>query len=98
VQNAQNGKIAQARAGAQQALEALEHISKAEQNAEYGKWKGWYRGDWLTGVDRTRELVQIFTKRLENPLSPMPPPVFWTGWEAYYHIMNYEGDRTANVN
>lgn len=98
VENAQNGKIAQARAGVQQALEALEQISKAEQNAEYGKWKGWYQGDWLTGVHRTRELVQIFAKCLQDPLSPMPPPVLWTGWEAYYHIMHYEGERTADVN
>ena len=98
VQNAQSGKIAQARARAEEALEALERISKAEQNAEYGKWKGWYRGDWLTGVHRTRELVQIFAKCLEDPLSPMPAPVFWTGWEAYYHIMHYEGERTADVN
>ena len=22
--------------------------------AEYGKWKNWYRGDWLTGVYRTQ--------------------------------------------
>ena len=76
---------------------AAEEIAKAEKSAEYGKWKDWYRGDWLTGIPRTRELVQIFGKRLEDPQSPMPPPVFWTGWEAYYHIMHYEGERTASV-
>jgi hypothetical protein len=25
------------------------------------------------------------------------PPVLWDGWEAYYHIMHYEGDRSADV-
>ena len=89
---------AEARAQAQRALEALDEISKAEANAEYGKWKGWYRGDWLTGIGRTRELVQIFAKQLEDASSPMPPPIYWTGWEAYYHIMHYEGGRTADVN
>jgi hypothetical protein len=98
VQNAEKGEIARARTGAEQALQALDEIFKAETNAEYGKWKGWYRGDWLTGIQRTRELVQIFAKQLEDPSSPMPPPVFWTGWEAYYHIMHYEAERIANVN
>lgn len=97
ITNAQNGKISQAQTETDNALEALDEIAKAEQGAEYGKWKGWYRGDWLTGVSRTRELVQIFAKRLRDSNSPMPPPIFWTGWEAYYHIMHYEGDRTADV-
>jgi len=25
-------------------------------------------------------------------------PVLWNGWEAYDHIMCYEGDRSARVN
>src|SRR5205823_2516881 len=93
----QRGNTQAARAAVQQALLAFEEIAKAEKSAEYGKWKDWYGGDWLTGIPRTRELVQIFGKRLEDPRSPMPPPVFWTGWEAYYHIMHYEGERTASV-
>jgi hypothetical protein len=24
--------------------------------------------------------------------------VLWSGWEAYFHIMEYEGDRTVDVN
>ena len=98
VQNAEMGETARARTGVARALEALDEIFKAEANAEYGKWKGWYRGDWLAGIHRTRELVQIFAKHLDDPSSPMPPPIFWTGWEAYYRIMHYEGERTANVN
>lgn len=27
----------------------------------------------------------------------LSPPVLWDGWEAYYHIMHYEGDRSADV-
>ena len=97
VLDAKDGNTQAARAAVQQALLAFEEIAKAEKSAEYGKWKDWYGGDWLTGIPRTRELVQIFGKRLEDPRSPMPPPVFWTGWEAYYHIMHYEGERTASV-
>ncbi|MGD0458600.1 MAG: hypothetical protein ABSC21_12755 [Terriglobia bacterium] len=48
-------------------------------------------------VYRTHELVHIFLKHLEDPRSPLPPPVFWDGCEAYYHIMRYEGDRSAEV-
>ncbi|HVH70078.1 MAG TPA: glycosyl hydrolase 115 family protein [Candidatus Dormibacteraeota bacterium] len=98
IQDAMSGKTQAARAGAARALLSFDEIFRAEKAAEYGKWKNWYRGDWLTGIPRTHELVQIFAKKLEDPLSPMPPPVFWTGWEAYYHIMHYEGERTADVN
>jgi hypothetical protein len=27
----------------------------------------------------------------------LPPPLSWTGWEAYFHIMEYEGDRSVDV-
>ena len=98
VQEARAGNTKEAQAEIGRTLPAFDEISRGEANAEYGKWKNWYRGDWLTGVDRTRELVRIFSKQLADPLSPMPPPVYWTGWEAYYHIMHYEGTRTADVN
>ena len=98
IQHAENGDTTEARAKAQRALEALDEIFKVEARAEYGKWKGWYRGDWLSGIGRTRELVQIFAKQVEDPSSPMPAPIYWTGWEAYYHIMHYQGERTADVN
>ena len=98
IQHAQKGEVTEARAETQRALQALDEIFKVEAGAEYGKWKNWYRGDWLTGIARTRELVQILAKRIEDPSLPMPPPIYWTGWEAYYHIMHYEGERTADVN
>ena len=73
-------------------------VRQAEAGAEYGKWKNWYRGDWLTGVYRTRQIAETFLKFLSDPLTRLDPPILWNGWEAYYHIMRYEGDRTADVN
>ena len=61
--------------------------------AEYGKWKNWYRGDWLTGVYRTHELVQDYADHLKDPMAKLPAPASWSGWEAYFHIMEYEDDR-----
>lgn len=97
VQQAIAGDQAAAHTSAEQALDAIAEIHKAEAAAEYGKWKNWYRGDWLTGINRTNDILQIFAKYLEDPMSPLPPPVLWTGWEAYHHIMLYEGDRSADV-
>jgi hypothetical protein len=97
IQQAGAGNRAAARAAAQRALVAIGEIRKAETGAEYGKWKNWYRGDWLTNIGRTGELLGIFLKQIDDPLSPMPPPIRWDGWEAYHHIMNYEGDRSADV-
>lgn len=94
---AESGNTAQARTYAQNAGATFDAIDKAEAAAEYGKWKNWYRGDWLTGIDRTRELVQSFQNYLDDPLSHMAPPIIWSGWEAYYHIMHYENDRSADV-
>lgn len=79
------------------ALEAVDAIKQSEAKAEYGKWKDWYRGDWLTGVDRTRELLVQFAAYLKNPNAPVPPPAELSNWEAYYHIQHYEGERTVNV-
>ncbi|HKW18241.1 MAG TPA: glycosyl hydrolase 115 family protein [Terriglobales bacterium] len=97
IEDAENGKKAAAHEDVNYALAALDTIQKAETAAEYGKWKNWYRGDWLTGVYRTRELVQVFAKFLDDPETHIAPPIFWDGWEAYYHIMHYEGDRSADV-
>lgn len=98
IQEAQAGETSQARASAASALEAFNGIDQAEKAAEYGKWKNWYRGDWLTGVYRTRQMVEVFSKFLSDPLTHLSPPIFWDGWEAYYHIMHYEGNRSADVN
>jgi len=80
-----------------EALQALDATQEAMTAAEYGKWKNWYRGDWLTGVYRTRELVQAYEDHLKDPIAKLPAPVAWSGWEAYFHIMEYEGDRSVDV-
>ena len=91
------GNTAKAEAEAAQALAALDAMQKSMAAAEYGKWKNWYRGDWLTGVYRTRELVQDYLNHLEDPMAKLPAPASWSGWEAYFHIMEYEDDRSVDV-
>jgi len=98
IEDAQNDKAAQASEEVDEALRTFDEIDRAEAAAEYGKWKNWYRGDWLTGVYRTRQMVEVFSKFLKDPDTHIAPPVLWDGWEAYYHIMHYEGDRSADVN
>jgi len=56
-----------------------------------------YRGDWLAGVYRTREIVQDYADHLKDPMAKLPAPASWSGWEAYFHIMQYEGDRSVDV-
>ena len=91
------GDRATAESKTAEALKSLDAIKAAESKAEYGKWKNWYHGDWLTGVDRTRALVVDFAAYLKNPDAPVPPPIDWRNWEAYYHIQHYEGMRTVDV-
>ncbi|MFZ0392487.1 MAG: glycosyl hydrolase 115 family protein [Terracidiphilus sp.] len=79
------------------ALGALNAVEQSMAAAEYGKWKNWYRGDWLTGVYRTRELVEDYANHLKDPMAKLPAPAAWTGWEAYFHIMEYEDDRSVDV-
>jgi Glycosyl hydrolase family 115 len=97
VRDSDAGDADKARNEAGEALEALDLIRTSMALAEYGKWKNWYRGDWLTGVYRTRELVQAYADHLKDPLAPLPAPAAWSGWEAYFHIMEYEGDRSVDV-
>ncbi len=92
-----NGDHATAVAKTNQALQDIDAIKTSESRAEYGKWKNWYHGDWLTGVDRTRQLVVEFATWLKYPNALMPPPIDWRNWEGYYHIQHYEGTRTVDV-
>ena len=91
------GDSLKAQADAAVALQSLDAVMLSMKTAEYGKWKNFYRGDWLTGVYRTRELVQDYVNHLKDPLAKLPAPVSWSGWEAYFHIMEYEGDRSVDV-
>lgn len=95
--DAQKGDTAQAQQEAAEALAAVQAVRAAQAAAEYGKWKNWYRGDWLTGVFRTQQVLENYAAFLRDPEAHLPPPILWNGWEAYYHIMRYEGDRTADT-
>ncbi|MFL6436345.1 MAG: glycosyl hydrolase 115 family protein [Terriglobales bacterium] len=97
IRDEESGQTSEARSEVQEALQAFGEIQQTESAAEYGKWKNWYQGDWLTGIYRTRELVEVFSNFLDNPETHLSPPVIWDGWEAYYHIMHYEADRSAEV-
>jgi Glycosyl hydrolase family 115 len=98
IQDAKTGPTAQARDEIANALRSFDEIQRAETQAEYGKWKDWYGGDWLTGIFRTRQITETFSNFLNDPETHLPPPLIWDGWEAYYHIMHYEGERSADVN
>jgi hypothetical protein len=80
-----------------EALHSLDAVQASMKAAEYGKWKDWYGGDWLTGVYRTQELVQAYADHLKDPMAKLPAPISWSGWEAYFHIMEYEDDRSVDV-
>jgi hypothetical protein len=95
--DAHDGRRADAEREAEEAVNDLAQIEAAQRSAEYGQWKNWYRGDWLTNVSRTREIAEIFARYLDDPLTRLTPPLVWSNWEAYYHIMRYEGDRSADV-
>jgi hypothetical protein len=97
LQDADRGQHDKAVGETADALHALDSIQQSMSAAEYGKWTNWYRGDWLTGIYRTRELVQSYADHLRDPLSKLPAPAAWSGWEAYFHIMEYEGDRSVDV-
>ncbi|MGB0065986.1 MAG: hypothetical protein WBP85_16200, partial [Terracidiphilus sp.] len=91
------GDNAKAQAEAADAVKSLDEALAAMHAAEYGKWKNWYRGDWLAGVYRTRELVAAYADHLKDPMAKLPAPVEWNGWEGYFHIMQYEDDRSVDV-
>jgi Ni/Co efflux regulator RcnB len=97
LKDADAGNTAKAETEVAAALRALDTIRVSMSAAEYGKWKNWYRGDWLTGVYRTRELVQDYANHLRDPMAKLPAPASWSGWEAYFHIMEYEDDRSVDV-
>lgn len=90
------GRTADAKTFIAQALKAADEVRAAETAAEYGPWKRWYAGDWLTNVPRTRETIAAYAQHLDDPLAPLPSTLMWD-WEAYYRIMHYEGERVLNV-
>jgi hypothetical protein len=97
IKNAQAGDKAKAHQDVKEALAAIADIKQMERAAEYGKWKHWYRGEWLVGVDETSEMLEYFDRWIDDPLTRLPPPVISNSWQAYYHIMHYEGDKSSDV-
>jgi hypothetical protein len=97
MQDDEAGQTAKAESEAAEALRALDATEQAMSAAEYGKWKNWYRGDWLAGVRQTRALVEDYANHLKDPLARLPAPMEWSGWDGYFHIMEYEGDRSVDV-
>src|SRR5262245_4647416 len=64
VQAVAGGNSSHARDLLQQAMQAVDEIRQAETAAEYGQWKNWYAGDWLTNVNRTRLVIHSYLQRL----------------------------------
>ena len=91
------GNKVKARAEAVQTLHVFDELQRYQKKAEYGKWKNWYRGEWLIGMRYTRTLTETFIRFIDDPETTLPPPVRATSWQGYYHIMHYEGDRTVDV-
>jgi hypothetical protein len=75
---------------------AVARLKQQEAAAEYGKWKNWYAGDWHTNVAQSESHLASFDHWLDNP-NAILPPLSWSLWEAYYHIMHYQGDREVDV-
>jgi hypothetical protein len=91
------GDKAKAHQDVKGALAQLADMKRMEHAAEYGKWRNWYRGEWLVGVDVTSDWLGHFDRWIDDPLTRLPAPVLSTSWQAYYHIMHYEGDKSADV-
>lgn len=97
VRDFRHGDTAGALAEAKLTFPAFDEIQRLESADEYGQWHNWYRGEWLDGIHHTRSLVETFIRYLHDPMTTLPPPVIYGGWQGYYHIMRYEGNRTVDV-
>jgi hypothetical protein len=97
VRDAQGGDKAKAKKEVLATMADFDEIKRLQKQAEYGKWKHWWRGEWLVGIDGTRDLVNAYLRFLDDPQTTLPSPAQAYSWQGYYHIMRYEGDQTANV-
>ncbi len=97
VRDFRRGEKTAALAEVRRALPPFRQIRRMQRQADYGKWKHWYRGEWLVGIRLTRKLVADFIRYLHDPTMTLPPPFLDNGWQGYYHIMKFEGNRTVNV-
>jgi hypothetical protein len=97
IQKMQHGDKAGAHRDVKDAQAAIAHIKQMERAAEYGKWQHWYRGEWLVAVDETHTMLDYFDRWIDDPMTTLPAPVISNSWQGYYHIMHYEGDKSADV-
>ncbi|HEX4635676.1 MAG TPA: glycosyl hydrolase 115 family protein [Rhizomicrobium sp.] len=97
IRAAKAGDKAKAHQDVKEALAQVADMKRMEKGAEYGKWRNWYRGDWLVGVDEDTTMLDYFDRWIDDPLTRLPPPVISSSWQGYYHIMHYEGDKVSDV-
>jgi hypothetical protein len=97
VRDVRAGNKTQAREDARSTLADFDEIKHLESASEYGKWRHWWRGEWLVGIDETRSSVEQFLKWLDDPAGTLPLPVQASSWQGYYHILHYEGDKTVDL-
>jgi hypothetical protein len=97
IKNVKGGNKAKAHQDVKEALARIADIKRMEKGAEYGKWRNWYRGEWLVGVDETGDLLEYFDRWIDDPTTRLPVPVISNSWQAYYHIMHYEGLKESDV-
>ncbi len=97
IRSTKAGDKARAHQDVKEALETIAQVKQMERAAEYGKWQHWYRGEWLVAVDETRTMLEYFDRWIDDPMTTLPAPVISNSWQGYYHIMHYEGDKSADV-
>ncbi len=97
IKSVKEGNKSRAHGDVKEALARIAEIKQMEKGAEYGKWRNWYRGEWLVGVDETSQMLKYFDRWIDDPLTRLPTPVISNSWEAYYHIMHYEGLKETDV-
>lgn len=97
IKSVKAGNKAKAHQDVKLALAQVADIKRMEKAAEYGKWRNWYRGEWLVGVDETSEMLEYFDRWIDDPLTRLPAPVLSNSWQGYYHIMHYEGLKETDV-
>ena len=90
------GHSALALAHVRRTLPLFAQLRHLEHGAEYGRWKHWYRGEWLVGIRHTRALVGDFIHYLHDPTLRLPPPFLDNGWHGDYPLPPSQGPRTAD--
>jgi hypothetical protein len=48
-------------------------------------------------IDETSSMIENFDRWIDDPLTRLPAPVVSNSWQAYCHIMHYEGDKSSDV-